>query len=344
MASALDRIMSALFGGAPADDGADAELIKELVEETVNEVEPRVRLNPGYQGKLAEGVRATIAYLRRLGQELPDTPIDLTAAAWRDDPRVNAFFASKDEVPQFLGRCKPLRALFKQAGNEALQDAYGLLGMRLDEKQVFAPKMEDGMLKQDVAQTSVSFSGHRLFGPAPTRLEARREVGRLIFHRLAQIALKQIIALDEKAVELNQRKGYLGARMRLLRLAQDGMEGIVQDPASIDAQIKDVERELKETVDGYVEAKSNLSTLDGYIGLINDVLCHPDQHVQVEPFTLRVNRMGLKVEGDGEPDAHTLQLYRMRIGDVQGVVAIARIPRSEIPPEEDLIANAERYL
>ena len=34
-----------------------------------------------------------------------------------------------------------------------------------------------------------------------------------------------------KATELQQHKAYLGARMRLLNLARDGMEGIVKDPA-----------------------------------------------------------------------------------------------------------------
>ena len=106
------------------------------------------------------------------------------------------------------------------------------------------------------------------------------EIGRRVFQRLAQVALSRIVALDMKATELQEHKAYLGARMRLLNLARDGMEGIVKDPATIGDQIKALERDLKQTVNDYVEAKASLSTLDGYIKHIDDVFSHPEQHVR----------------------------------------------------------------
>jgi hypothetical protein len=105
--------------------------------------------------------------------------------------------------------------------------------MKKDEKTIFAPRFEDGMLKQEVAQTAVSFSEHRLVAPFATEQQTRLEVGRRIIRRLAQVALGRIIALDEKAVDLQQQKGYLSTRLRMLNLARDGMEGIVDDPATI---------------------------------------------------------------------------------------------------------------
>ena len=98
-----------------------------------------------------------------------------------------------------------------------------------------------------------------------------------------------------KATELQEHKAYLGARMRVLNLARDGMEGIVKDPATIGEEIKAVERELKETVDGYIEAKASLATLDGYIKHIDEVFSHPEQHVSLTHTPLRVSRMGVKV-------------------------------------------------
>ena len=72
----------------------------------------------------------------------------------------------------------------------------------------------------------------------------------------------------------------------LIALARDGMEGVVQDPATLDEQQRHIERELKQTVEGYIDAKSSLATLDGYIRHITDVFSDPAQ--QVEDSELRV--------------------------------------------------------
>jgi hypothetical protein len=43
------------------------------------------------------------------------------------------------------------------------------------------------------------------------------------------------------------------------------MEGVVKDPATISEQMKAVERELKVAIDDYIDTKSSLNTLDGYL-------------------------------------------------------------------------------
>jgi hypothetical protein len=148
-----------------------------------------------------------------------------------------------------------------------------------------------------------------------------------------------------KATELQEHKAYLGARLRLLNLARDGMEGIVKDPATIAQEIKAIERELKQTVDGYIEAKASLATLDGYIKRIDDVFSHPEQHVTLTHTPLRLSRMGVKVGDATTGPVNDLTLAELSIGeDFRGAIAIVRCPRTELPPKEDLVAKAERYL
>ncbi len=191
----------------------------------------------------------------------------------------------------------------------------------------------------------MSFSEHRLIAPAATLAATRLEIGRRIIQRLAQVALSRIIALDMKATELQEHKAYLGARMRMLNLARDGMEGIVKDPATIGEEIKAVERELKETVGGYIEAKTSLATLDGYIKHIDDVFSHPEQHVTLTHTPLRLSRMGVKASDATLGPVNELALAELSIGEnLRAAIAIVRCPRSELPPKEDLVAKAERYL
>ncbi len=344
--SLFERVAGALFGGreAPPDDPAERQLVADMIELVVEEVEPRVRSHARYRGKLDPCICKSIAYLRSIGRA-PLEPILLTRAAWNDDPRLNAFFATADDVPACLGRSNELRAFFENPSNRDVQEAYALLGMKKEERTVFAPQLEGDALKHDVPQVTVSFSEHRLIAPAATLAATRLEIGWRIIQRLAQVALSRIIALDMKATELQEHKAYLGARMRMLNLARDGMEGIIKDPATIGEEIKAVERELKETVGGYIEAKASLATLDGYIKHIDDVFSHPEQHVTLTHSPLRLSRMGVKASDATLGPVNELSLAELSIGDnLRAAIAIVRCPRSELPPKEDLVAKAERYL
>lgn len=341
----FDRVVAALFGGGrgPADDAADRELIAEMIEGVVDAVEPRVRLESRYRDKLAPGIKAAIAYLRAIGREGLE-PVLLTRAAWNDDPRVNAFFATADDVPRCLGRSKELRGFFDNPANAAQQEAFALLGMLKEERTVFGAELQGDTLRQDVAQVSVSFSGHRLLAPAATLAAARLEIGRRLILRLAQVALSRIVALDMKATELQQHKAYLAARLRVLNLARDGMEGIVKDPATLAGDIKAVETELKGTVEGYIETKGSLATMDGYLKRIGEVFSHPEQHLALTHTPLNLTRMGIKTD-DTSGAVNALSLTELTIGEkTKAAIAIVRCPRSELPPKEDLIAQAERYL
>jgi len=60
---------------------------------------------------------------------------------------------------------------------------------------------------------------------------------------------------------------------------------------------------------------------------------------------LRLSRMGTKVNDASSGPVNELTLAELSIGgDLRIAIAIARCPRSEVPPKEDLIAKAERYL
>jgi hypothetical protein len=343
-ASVFERVVSALFGRTEEKDHSEQMLRADMIEMIVDIVEPRVRLRAGYAKKLERCVERTIAFLREAGKT-PLVCVQLARANWNDDPGLNAFFARPDDMPVFLGRSKDLRTFLNDPANVDVEEAFALLWMKKEEKSMLVPSLENDLLNQEVRRTAINFSDHRLVAPSASEQQARKEVGRRIIRRLAQVALERIIALDELAVDLQRQKGYLGSRLRMLHLARDGMAGIVDDPATIDEKIRNAERSLKETVDDYVEAKSALVTLDGYIDQIANVFSQPEAHVELSQSDIRIDRLGLKVGMDAGTGHEALTLTELAIGDnLRGVIALARCPRSEMPPVEDLIANAERYL
>jgi len=341
----LERVGSALFGDKPpADSAAERQLLDDMIDAVVDAVEPRARMDSRYRQKLGGCMRGTIAYLRALGREGLE-PALLSRAAWASDPRVNAFFGTADDVPECLGRSPELRRFFDAAGNAHLQEAFAVLGMKKEERSVLGMELQGDVVKRDVAQVVVCFSGHRIAAPAATLAAARLELGKRVILRLAQVALQRIVAADEKATELGQHKAYLGSRLRVLQLARDGMEGIVRDPATIAGEMKTIERELKETVEGYIEAKGSLATLDGYLGHIEGVFSHAEQHVVLGRTPLRVSRMGVRVEGEALGPVNELALAELSLGaDWRAAIAMVRCPRAGLPSKEALVAAAERSL
>lgn len=322
----------ALFDRLFSREQPDSALVAEMTDAVVDAVEPKVRMHSRYRQKLEPCIRTSIAHLRALGRALAE-PVPLTRAAWASDPRVNAFFATAADVRACLGRSPELRGFFDRGGDA---EAYALLGMKKEERSVLD--------QRDAAQTLVNFSGHRIIAPAATLAATRLETGRRVMLRLAQAALARIVAADAKATELQSRKTYLSSRLRLLRLAQEGLEGIVKDPATIAAEMKAVERELDQAVEGYIEAKAGAATIEGYLQQIEDVFSHPEQHVALTHQPLRVSRLGVRVEGDAPGPVNELALAELAIGDFRAAIAIARCPRAEMPSKEELIAQAERSL
>jgi hypothetical protein len=108
--------------------------------------------------------------------------------------------------------------------------------------------------------------------------------------------------------------------------------------------MKAVVRELKVTIDDYIDTKSSLNTLDGYLRQIDDVFSKPDQHVTLTRTAVRTSRMGFKVDAAATGPVNDLTVAELSIGDLRGAIAIVRCTRSELPPKENLVAKAEHYL
>jgi hypothetical protein len=340
----LDRLAGALFGGGDPGEAAEAALVAELVELVVDAVEPRVRLHSRYRHRLDPCLRRSLADLREIATRLPE-PVVLSRAAWSTDPCLNALFATASDLQACLGDSRELRGFFADPANATAQEAVALLVARREERTVFTPRLEGKVLRTDVAQATVGFARHRLLAPAATALAARREVGRRLILRLAQVALKRIVDQDLKAAELREHKAYLAASLRMLQLAHDGMQRLVEDPATIEGRIAAVQAEIGRTLEAYAEARGSLATLDGYIGHIEAVFGHPGDHVQLRTTDLRLSLMGVKLEpGDAGP-ANVFRLHELSDGrDLSVAIAFVRCPRSELPPEVDRIAEAERLL
>lgn len=338
----FSNVAARIFGGA--QDGAakiEPELVELAIEAVIDTVDPRLRTVSGYRKKLAPGATATIEHLRALAGDLPQ-PLELSRANWGSDPLLNALFATADDVQAALGRSPELRAWFE--ANAAADDAYALMGMLKIERNVFAPALVDGQLRQDVAQTTVSFTRHKLFAPAADFATCKREVGVLIFKRLAAIALEHITALGERATELEQRKAMLNARLRLLTLKSEGIEQLTSS-SDDKAEIERIERELKTTAEEVLDTKTQLATLATRLDQVDAVFSAPADNVNIAHVELNVNKMGYKLAPDSPELGAHLKLAEMSLGaGMKFIIAFVHCQRADLPPKESLLAKAAREL
>ena len=341
-ATLFSNVAAKLFGAAPGAGAIEPELVQMAVEAVVDAVDPRLRSVAGYARKIAPGMASTITHMRALATDMP-APIVLSRAAWAGDPLVNAMFATTGDVPTVLGRSEELRAFFSAPANAARGEAHALLGAVKTERSVFAPAIVDGQLRQDVAQTTMNFSAHRVIAPGADFAACRREVGVRILRRLAALALARITAAGARATGLEQRKAMLGAQLRMLHLRRDGLQDIAGGARNDAVQIASIERELQATVDDYVEARASLATLASRIDHVNAVFTAPADCVSYTPVGVRVNRMGYKVAADSDEPASELTLGELAIGDgLRAVIVFVRCPRAELPARESLGARAAR--
>ena len=339
--SLFSELAARLFGPSPPA-AVDAELLTMGVEAVVDAVDPRLRTMSGYARRMAPAVTRAIVHLRELGPLLPD-PIALSRGAWADDSLLNAAFATADDVSLLLGRSPELTGFLE--GNSGTADAYALLGMLKTEREVFAPGLVDGALQQDVAQTTVSFSQHKLICAAGDLEACRREVGVRILHRLAALALQRITELERTAVELEQRKALLHAKLRLLHLRSDGLEQLAQGQGGVAAQISSIERELKTTLDDYLETKASAQTLEARLYQIEAIFGAPAEHVRLDRVPLRVSRLGYKVAAGSAEPAAELTLHQLSLGDgLKAVIALVRCGRADVAAAKAMAARGTRAL
>jgi len=323
------RLGTALFGGAAADsaDDLDAGLVEQAVDAIIEAVDPRLRLMPRYRQKLAPAATRSIHFLRSLAPRLPG-PIELSRAAWATDPYINAFFATGADVQMLLDRSTALDEFFNEPANIRCDAAYSVLAMRREERNVLASALVDGELRGDVAQTTVGFTTHTLFGIAGEPSVTRGLLGEAILKRVAGLALERIVAVRDRATELEMRKSVVATRLRMLNLRRGGLQQLATGEPDPSAEIAALERELKAASKDHMEIKASLATLNHSFDQIEAVLGEPAQNLGMDTIELRVSHTGYKLNAASRETATDLRLNELWIGsNLRAVIVPVRIKR-----------------
>jgi hypothetical protein len=299
------------------------------VEWVVDASEPRIRLVGNYVEKLADAVETALRYSDDLLRRMPPLVV-LASRAWAFDPQVNAFFATPNDLRETLDR-PAIRAFFQEGAREC----FALMLVVKRETESFGMALQGDMLVREVRQTLVSFSRHQLFFPSPGEDGLRRELRQRTLVFLATRALERIGELRTRRADLEEQRRRLQAQLRALRGHAQGLRPLLASADDVsDAQrVAALERRLVQTEEELTAARKPLGTLDDYLERLREVLSQPEQYLQVRPLTLRLNRMGVKLDATSPEPGETLTLIELESMGERRIGVLVRFGREELPSD-----------
>jgi hypothetical protein len=292
------RLLRALFGRSSRTKGRiSEEEIDRAIRMVMEGTDPRLRLVSGYKRKLRRPVIRSLLYLKRLPDRIPG-PFEVSSAGFGSDPQINALFASADDMHELFGANQTVRDFFAQAPD--CDVGFCSLGMYREEKHIFGMELEGGMVRKDVAQVAVNFSGHWVGVCAASLEELKQQLMWRGFHSLTASALARIVGLKAKTTELERQRILLKAKLREIKAQARGLEPVVDTNRAEAGDRAAVQHRLDETERQLGEAKASLGTLDDYLRQIRQVLSHPSRYLKVKPRSVHINRMGIKARSANE--------------------------------------------
>ena len=197
------------------------------------------------------------------------------------------------------------------------------------EKTVIGMELAGDMLRKDVLQVAVSFSDHRIYSPAPGETETREGLKSCLFHGLVTNALERIMKLRLDSHHLQSRHQMLHARLRHYRQQLKKVEQDTQAGEKISRAIEETSLELGKIEKDMMNAP--LLTPQVLLGQVSRVFSNPEDFIRLRKFSLRLNKMGIKISDDSPQPCNSLNLTEVVIGnELPRVVTLAKFSGKEL--------------
>jgi hypothetical protein len=340
----FEKTLGSLFPSRSADPdkatSAPEEQIGLAIEAAIDSIHPRLRLVNRYQEKLAPSVEHALHYIDEQITNIPQA-VEISRATFVSDPRVNAFFANVKDIEQSCRQSSELRAFFED-DYPFNAECWALMCMKKTERKVFGLALDGEMLQREVPQVTVSFSDHQIQAPATSEEEARQGLKCCIYESLVNRARSRIQDCKDSLLRLETERHSLNTRLRRLEAARDDKANaerhgeLERDIAAAKARIQISERKL---------IGAECTSPQECVNQLRDVMEHPEEFIRMSHSTLRLNRLGVRVDDASNTRANSIEVSEVEISSKnRRVVVLARLPHMEFPRRRDLIEEAERYL
>jgi hypothetical protein len=333
------KLFQSIFGGREAVGRYPESLIEMAIERTVDGTDSRLRLVPGYRKRLREPVIHAIDHVVALVDGIPAT-VAAGPGDYRNDPRLTALFASADEMQQMFARDKGLSDYLSGSEGRGAERVTALLMARREERHILGMDLVGDQVRRDVAQVTVSFSGHHLLEPQTIEEECRRFLKRRAFDHLLALALAQIAEARLERADLTRQRDLLQRKLRTMKrgtLSFDQPDPGEPDEAAIQAELDDVSGQLQ-------ALGADAGLLKAHLEVVAERLQGAERQIWAEDVQLCLGPMNIRRE-PGDPSGRVILLHELQtIRGARAVVLPVAIDPRELPRQEDFVSAAQRYL
>ncbi len=327
-----------LFGGHRHPCGRYPDSLIAAIEHAVDATDPRLRLLSGYRQRLRAPVAHALDYVVTLVDSIPP-PLAVGRHEYSAEPSLSAVFASSADMLDQFARDGAL-----EEAKRAIPDGLGaritalLLAERV-EKNILGMDLVDGVVRREVAQIAVSFTGHRLLGPSHSERETRHQLKRWTFDHLLSLALTRLN-------EVRVARADLARQRRLLRRKIDAMQRRGRGSEQADAMRPDPSPLLAE-MEGLNQRLGRLGVDDGvlkaHLELVADVLGQAEHQIWNQSVTLHLDSMNIRRPRQNPSGRQiVLQEFQNARGR-RSVMLLVSLAPGELPPRENFAAATQHY-
>lgn len=308
---------------------APSPQVRQALVRVAELVDPLLKAAGNFEKHLAFPVEHALGYCEGLVAALPG-PLDLSHAAFAQDPLVNALFATAGDIDQMLGRSQAVRDFLALPACWEADHFYALFAARRQQKRQLGLARQGDVIRSDVPQTVLYFSDHTLIEPC-CNLEVTRQ-------HLRERALESLLLSFRDHVQA-------------LRHERDGLRSDVSIERAhltvLRGSTPCIEREV--STRHLADLDTHLRTLgeslmpEQLVDALADFLHHPESSLKLKPHCVTVDRLGiLHPDDDPAVDVHTLKFPELTTRDQRlHLVMLARIDRDEARAAVDLVRDQQ---
>lgn len=334
------KLLHSIFRAKETGGRYPEALVDKAIDRAVEGTDPRVRLLPGYRRRLRAPVLEAIDHVVGLVDAI-QAPVPATKAGYGADARLAALFASPAAMLQTLSRDAALDAFLSTGAGRAASQITALLLAERNERTVLGIAMDGDQVRRDVPQVTVSFAGHVLRDPAADEAETRRQLKRRAFDHMITLALERIAARGVERANLERQRDLLRRKLDDLRRGGWQFDAAQAEhttaPAAIEADLEEIGAQLEA-----LGAEQNV--LKAHLDTIIETLSDARRQLWTEPVRLTIDAMNIRRDAT-DPGTRVIDLVEIcgARGHRLALLPLTIDPR-ELPPQEDLVTAAQRYL
>lgn len=295
------------------------------IERIIRESDSTILSVRRFRKKILPSVRHAMQYISGLIPQVPG-PVDFDPGRWDDDPILRAMFISHEEMTGVLQSSKPLKKFFRRKN---VSRAFAMLVAEQKGKEFFGTEKNGEIVRRDVPQKAVFFENFKVIDPAADLTETRLKVQ----HRALVSLFTQAF---EKITDLQLWKEDLEKQQELLEFKVQQPEGsdLGTDLNLTEADDNQIQKSLEVLSDinrKLEEIKAELDTPEDHIKHLNAVLLNPEQHLRLKTVSLKLSRLGIRLEPSSTEPANEFTVAEFELGqDPKRVLFWIRVERASV--------------